>query len=103
MALDASIEVYLSLITVFIMCIPGLAFLVQRLRNRKTKETRRSESLPIHEQRIWTAACFDNTIIRLPAAPYHQLHAGEEPHLVNQGVGPGPMRSIGFIELVSGL
>lgn len=100
MALNQSMEVYLSLITVLIMCIPGLAFLVQRCRNRQAKQTQMPELLPISEQRTWTAIYLDNTIFRVPTAPHHPCRPREDPHYASQTLASRSKPHIDSIELV---
>lgn len=100
MALNQSMEVYLSLITVLIMCIPGLAFLVQRCRNRQAKQTQMSELLPISEQPTWTVVYFDDTIFRVPTAPHHPCRVREEPHYASQRLATPSKPHVDFIELV---
>lgn len=70
MTLGTSIETYLSLVAVLIMCVPGIAFLVQSWRKRNKKRTRCSTALSFRKDHTWPPRSLYDAMHRPPTAPY---------------------------------
>lgn len=100
MTLDASMEAYLSLVAVLIMCVPGIVFLVQIWRKRKAKQTRNSGVLPICEERTWPSMLFYDAIFRPSPALYYPFRPQEGRHLPFDSLGTRSMPNVNRVELV---
>lgn len=100
MTLNASMEAYLSLVAVLIMCVPGIVFLVQIWRKRKAKQTRNSGVLPICEERTWPSVLFYDTIFRPSPEPRYPFHPQQGLHLPFDSLGTRSMPDVNRVELV---
>lgn len=96
MSLNTSMETYLSLAAVLIMCVPGISFLVQIWRKRKAKQTRNAELLRICEARTLSSLMFCGDITRT----HHPFcwQGGRQPALHIVDIRPTPY--VNSIELV---
>lgn len=95
-----TIEEYLSLITVFIMCIPGLAFLVSAWRKRTARQIQKSRINSFYGQRIPPGTASNNIILRPPVALHHATQARLGQRFASQGPASRPTPHIDCIELV---
>lgn len=81
MALNISMETYLSLVTVLIMCIPGIVFLVQIWHKRKVERRSNLAVNPTRDERMGPSLLFYDAIFHLPSAPQHPSFPQEEQRL----------------------
>lgn len=100
MAFNISLEVYLSLITVVIMCIPGLAFLIRICWNRTTKNKQESKATPIHERQDRPVLASGDAIFSPRATPRYPVRAQERQFVASQEQSSLPMTNTDCIELV---
>lgn len=99
--MDSTTETYLSLVTVLIMCAPGIAFLVQMWRKRNTKRKRSSTALPFREERTWPPESLYEAMYRPPTAPRHHSHQHEGHHPAFDRLSTRSLPNVSYIELVS--
>lgn len=81
MASNISMETYLSLVTVLIMCIPGIVFFVQIWRKRKVKRTSKLGVYTTREERMGPSILFYDTIFHPPSVPHYSFRPQEGQHL----------------------
>lgn len=93
-------EACLSLVTVVIMCVPGLAFLVKMWRKKSVRQTRRLGNLPVYEQRTWPVT-WPQGAISHPLPKPHRAFRREELLLAPQILNSRSMPDLGCIDSVS--
>lgn len=101
MALNISMETYLSLATVLIMCIPGIAFFIQIWRKRKGK---RKSNLGVHsirKERMGPSILLYDAIFHTPSAPHHPFLPQEEQRLAFDRLDSRFRTDVNCVELVS--
>lgn len=101
MSLSTSMEAYLSLVTVVIMCVPGLVFLVKLWRKKKARQMRKPETLPVYEQRIRPVTWTHDAILH-PLPTPHRHFCTEEPLLAAQILASRSMPDLDCNYSVSG-
>lgn len=101
MALNISMETYLSLVTVVIMCIPGIAFFAQVWRKRKVKRTSNLGVHPTREERMGPSILFYDAIFHPPSAPQHPSRLQEEQYLAFDRLDSRSRPDVDCVELVS--
>lgn len=101
MSLSTSMEAYLSLVTVVIMCVPGLVFLVKLWRKNRATQMRKSETLPVYEQRIRPVTWTHDAILHPLPTPYRYFCTGD-PLLAAQILASHSMPDLGCNISVSG-
>lgn len=100
MALSISMETYLSLVTVLIMCIPGIAFFVQIWRKRKVKRT---SNLGVHttrEERMGPSILFYENILHPPSVPHYPFRPQEGHHLAFDRLYSSSRLDVNCVQLV---
>lgn len=101
MTLSMTMEEYLSLITLFIMCIPGAVFLIHAWRKRMARKIQKSKTTPLYGQGIPPGITSSDAIFRPPAALHHATQARLGQTVAYPGPASRPRPHIDCIELVS--
>lgn len=93
-------EAYLSLVTVLIMCVPGLVFIIKMWqKKKKARQARELGTLPIREQRSWPVTWPRDAILHSLATQHH--HFRKEELLASQITAYCSMPYLGCIDNVS--
>lgn len=101
MAFSVSMEAYLSLVTVMIMCIPGLLFLVKACRKRTTINRREMGLLPMHDRHNWSMSWPRDTTMLPMDAGYPHVRTSEAIQPASRGQASCLPPELRCTELVS--
>lgn len=102
MALNISMETYLSLITVLIMCIPGIVFFIQIWHKRKVRRTSNLGVHPTRKQRtsMGPSILFYDAMIHPPSAFQYPFRPRERQNLAFERLHSRSRLDVNCAELV---
>lgn len=100
MASNINMETYLSLVTVLIMCIPGIVFLIQIWRKRKLKRTSTLGGHPTRKERMGPSILFFDARFHPPSTSQYPFRPQEGRNLAFESVDSRSRLDVNCVELV---